>query len=131
MNRAAQGHADHGHGHDQGHGQGLPHASLRAYLVGFLLSAVLTAVPFYLVMTGVLGSKTATTIIIMLFATVQVFVHMICFLHMTPKVEGGWSLTALGFTVTLVAIALIGSVWVMYHLNANMALTDPMQMQTP
>jgi cytochrome o ubiquinol oxidase operon protein cyoD len=39
---------------------------------------------------------------------------------MGPKVEGGWSLMALIFTLIILAIALVGSLWVMYHLNANM-----------
>ena len=98
----------------------MPHATPRAYVIGFLLSVVLTAIPFWLVMKGVIDSSFATVIVVMIFATAQIFVHMICFLHMTPRVEGGWSLTALGFTVTLVFVALIGSVWVMYHLNTNM-----------
>jgi cytochrome o ubiquinol oxidase operon protein cyoD len=97
-----------------------PHATLHGYVIGFVLSVILTAIPFWLVMTGALGSGRTTVIVIMAFATVQIFVHMICFLHMTPRVEGGWSLTALGFTVTLVVITLVGSVWVMYHLNTNM-----------
>ena len=37
-----------------------------------------------------------------------------------PKSESGWSLMALIFTLILVAIGLTGSLWVMYHLNANM-----------
>lgn len=97
-----------------------PHGSLRAYLVGFLLSVFLTAIPFWLVMSKTIGSPTVTVIVIMIFATAQILVHMTCFLHMTPRVEGGWSLTALGFTVTLVVVTLVGSVWVMYHLNTNM-----------
>ena len=105
-----------------------PHASLRAYVIGFILSVILTAIPFWLVMNEVISNPQTTVIVIMTFAVLQIFVHMICFLHMTPKVEGGWSLTALGFTVTLVVITLIGSVWVMYHLNTNMMTeSDPIQ----
>jgi cytochrome o ubiquinol oxidase operon protein cyoD len=55
---------------------------------------------------------------------------MIFFLHMDAKSEGGWSLMALLFTLILVVIALTGSLWVMYHLNANMmpAMHDTSQM---
>ena len=53
-------------------------------------------------------------------AGVQIIVHMIYFLHMSPKAENGWSMMALIFTIILVVIALSGSLWVMYHLNANM-----------
>ena len=108
------GHQDHAHGDSHGHG------TLRSYLIGFGLSVMLTAIPFWLVMTGMLESKTATALAIMAFAVMQIFVHMIYFLHMNARSEGGWTLMALIFTLVLVVIALTGSLWVMYHLNANM-----------
>jgi cytochrome o ubiquinol oxidase operon protein cyoD len=93
---------------------------MRGYLTGFALSVLLTAIPFWLVMTVAPGNKQVTAIIIMAFAIAQIVVHMIFFLHMDAKSEGGWSLMALIFTLILVVIALTGSLWVMYHLNANM-----------
>jgi cytochrome o ubiquinol oxidase operon protein cyoD len=96
------------------------HPSRRAYLHGFGLSVVLTAIPFWLVMTGALGSKQATAMAIASLAIVQIVVHMVYFLHMDARVEGGWSLLALIFTLILVVITLSGSLWVMYHLNVNM-----------
>ena len=113
--------ADHG-GHDHGAepGEAGFHVSLRGYLTGFGLSVLLTAIPFYLVMTGVIQDKLATGLLVMGLAGVQIIVHMIYFLHMSPKAENGWSMMALIFTIILVVIALSGSLWVMYHLNANM-----------
>jgi cytochrome o ubiquinol oxidase operon protein cyoD len=120
---SADAHAAHAAGH-QTASDGHSHGSLRSYLTGFGLSVVLTAVPFWLVMTGALGSKEATVLAIMAFALVQIVVHMVFFLHMNAKSEGGWTMMALIFTLILVVIALSGSLWVMYHLNANMM---PMQ----
>ena len=94
-----------------------------------LLSVVLTAVPFWLVMSGAIDNKTATTIIVMIFAVVQILVHMIFFLHMDARSEGGWSLMALGFTLVVLFIALTGSLWVMYHLNTNMMPMSPGDMR--
>jgi len=51
---------------------------------------------------------------------VQMVVHMVYFLHMTPSAEGGWNMMAMIFTLIIVLITLIGSMWVMYHLNTNM-----------
>lgn len=121
MAQHAEPHAD-AHGshaahaaHDEGH-----HGSRRDYLIGFGLSVVLTAIPFWLVMSKVLGNPEVTAIAIMALAAVQIVVHMIYFLHMTGRSEGGWSMMALLFTVIIVAICLSGSLWVMYHLNTNM-----------
>jgi cytochrome o ubiquinol oxidase operon protein cyoD len=103
------------------HGHDAPaHGTRRSYLTGFALSVVLTAIPFWLVMTGALGNNQVTALVIMGFAFVQVIVHMIFFLHLDTRSEGGWNMLALIFTLVLVAIVLIGSLWVMYHMNLNM-----------
>jgi cytochrome o ubiquinol oxidase subunit IV len=110
----------------EGHGGAhIPHASLRDYLVGFGLSVVLTAIPFWLVMSGVLPSKAATGFVIMAFAVAQIVVHMIYFLHMNAKSDEGWTMVALVFTLILVVITLAGSLWVMHHLNVNMMPGQP------
>jgi len=111
----------HDHAHDDhGHGSDAPHSTLSGYLTGFVLSVILTAIPFWLVMGKVFDKQTTTILVILAFGIVQIFVHMIYFLHMNTKVEGGWSLTALAFTLILVVITLSGSIWVMFHLNHNM-----------
>lgn len=119
-------HADgDGQGHEQGHGhenngESASHGSLRSYLTGFLLSVVLTAVPFYLVMAKVFTKSGTTGLVVLAIAAVQIVVHMVYFLHMNTKAEGGWSMLALVFTTMLVIIMLSGSIWVMYHLDHNM-----------
>ena len=95
------------------------HGSLRDYVIGFVLSVILTAIPFWLVMARPL-SDMMTGIAIMGLAGAQMIVHMIFFLHMNARQEGGWTLTALLFTIIIVVIMLSGSMWVMYHLNTNM-----------
>lgn len=115
--------------HDLHHESAAPHVSLREYATGFVASVVLTAIPFWLVMSGALGDRTLTALVIALFAAAQVVVHMICFLHMNAKAEGGWNLLALIFTVIVVVIALTGSLWVMYHLNHNMMPTSAHEMR--
>ncbi len=120
-------HADGGHAHH--HADGHAHGSLRGYLIGFGLSVILTAIPFWLVMDGVLESKQLTAFIVMAFAMVQIVVHIIFFLHMTSSAEEGWTLMSLIFTLIIIVIALAGSLWVMHHLNTNtMPLHDMRQM---
>ena len=108
-------HDDHGHGHDEH-----SHGSVKSYVTGFILSVILTAIPFWLVMADVMSDKTTLVLVIMGLGVVQIFVHMIYFLHMNGKSEGGWTLMALLFTVILVLITLVGSLWVLYHLTTNM-----------
>jgi cytochrome o ubiquinol oxidase operon protein cyoD len=101
-------------------GAGAVHFTLRGYATGFVAALVLTAIPFGLVMGKTFSSSSITAAVILAFAAVQIVVHMVYFLHMSPKSEGGWNLLALLFTIMLVVIALSGSLWVMYHLNHNM-----------
>jgi cytochrome o ubiquinol oxidase subunit IV len=111
-------HDGHGHGHeDDDHGL---HISAKGYLTGFVLAVILTAIPFWLVMGKVFESSSTTAFVILGFAAVQIVVHMIYFLHLNARSEGGWNMLALIFTIVLVVITLSGSLWVMFHLNHNM-----------
>lgn len=102
------------------HDDGASHGTLKSYLTGFVLAVILTAIPFWLVMGKAFSTSSTTALVVMAFAVVQIVVHMIYFLHMNTRSEGGWSMLALIFTVVLVVITLAGSIWVMYHLNTNM-----------
>ncbi len=105
------------------------HGSMRDYVIGFVLSVILTVIPFWLVMGEVIDSKVWTVALIMGFGAVQIVVHMVYFLHMNRKSEGGWIIMSLLFTGIIILIALVGSLWVMHHLDANMMPTSPEQMR--
>ena len=124
-NHPAHDSHDHGHGHDDN----APHSTFKGYMTGFILSIILTAIPFYLVMGKVFDKSSTTALVILAFAAVQIVVHMIYFLHMNAKSENGWSILALIFTLVLVVILLAGSLWVMFHLNTNMMPMAPHDMR--
>lgn len=104
--------------HSRGGTEG--HGSRRGYLIGFAMSVVLTAVPFWLVMTGVLRDGQITAIIVVVLALAQIMVHTFAFLHVNTRAEGGWMLMAYAFAAVMVLITIGGSLWIMYHLNTNM-----------
>ena len=110
----------HAHPNPDVHGDGHDHGTRRTYLIGFALSVILTAIPFWLVMGDVIADRTIATLVIMAFGVVQILVHMIYFLHMNTRSEGGWTMMAAIFTIIVIVIALSGSLWVMFHLNTNM-----------
>ena len=83
-------------------------------------------------MGGVFESKLLTAFFVMGLAAIQIVVHMVFFLHMNARSEGGWTLMALIFTLVIVGIALAGSLWVMHHLNVNMMpMTHEMMKNMP
>jgi cytochrome o ubiquinol oxidase operon protein cyoD len=120
--RSQAHHIGRGSGEHGGHGS---QGTFGGYVTGFALSLVLTAIPFWLVMGDVFADRLTTSILVMAFAAVQIVVHMIYFLHMNTKSEGGWTFLALAFTLTLVVITLSGSIWVMYHMDQNMMPMSP------
>ena len=118
-------HAHDAHGHDDHHHDAGPHSTFSGYMIGFVLSIILTAIPFWLVMSKVIADRNTAVLVLGGFAVVQILVHMVCFLHMNGKVEGGWTLLSTIFTVVFVAIAITGTLWVMFHMNANMMPEHP------
>ncbi len=113
------GHDDHAHDHHD-HGEGHEPSTFKGYMTGFVLAVVLTAIPFWLVMGRVIEDPGTTALVVLGFGAVQIVVHMVYFLHMNTRSEGGWNMLALIFTLVLVVITLAGSLWVMFHLNHNM-----------
>jgi cytochrome o ubiquinol oxidase operon protein cyoD len=117
-------HDGHDHAHDDtGHG------TLRDYVIGFVASVVLTLIPFWLVMANPIGNATVTALLVMEFGVLQILVHMFYFLHMNTRSQHGWVMMSAIFTIVLVLITLIGSMWVMYHLNTHMMPMNMEQMQ--
>ncbi|BFI97001.1 MAG: cytochrome o ubiquinol oxidase subunit IV [Rhodanobacter sp.] len=120
----------HSHSHDHaahGHGEQPSHGSLRSYLTGFVLASILTVIPFWLVMGHVFQSHWLTITLVLLLAVVQILVHVIYFLHLDTRSEGGWNMLSFVFTIVLVVIVLGASIWVMYNENSLMM---PMSQQS-
>lgn len=98
---------------------GASHGSVKTYMTGFILSIILTVIPFWMVMNGS-ASHVALIGTVLVTAVVQILVHLVCFLHMNSKSDEGWNLTAFVFTILIIAIVVIGSIWIMWNLNYNM-----------
>ena len=106
--------------HGDAHHMQADHGTAQSYVTGFVLAVILTAIPFWLVLGKVFSNSGTTAMVVLGLAALQIVVHMVYFLHMNTKSEGGWTVLALIFTTMLVVIMLSGSIWVMYHLNSNM-----------
>jgi cytochrome o ubiquinol oxidase operon protein cyoD len=95
--------------------RGSPRSSLLAYL----LSLVLTAVPFVLVMTGAAGPWAVVVIVaVTAFALAQIVVHLVLFLHLGRGKRETFKLAIFLYTLIILAILVGASVWIMFHLDA-------------
>ena len=108
----AQSHLSHGHG-DEAHG------SVSGYVAGFILSVVLTAASFGLVLGRMLPPH-ALLVSVAALAFVQIVVHLIYFLHMNGKSSQRWNVLAFSYTVLTAVILIVGTLWIMHNVSMNM-----------
>jgi cytochrome o ubiquinol oxidase subunit IV len=94
--------------------------SLGSYATGFILSIVLTAIPFALVMHETL-SRPSTVFAIFSAAIVQIMVHLYYFLHMDASSRARWNVLALLFAVLIMILIIGGTIWIMYNLNYRLS----------
>jgi cytochrome o ubiquinol oxidase operon protein cyoD len=108
---------------------GEPHDSLMsetlAYVVGLALALILTGVSFWVASTSAIwGPGVAVGLVVL--AIAQMGVHLVFFLHITTGPDNTNNVLALAFGVLIVFLVMIGTIWIMYHLAANMGPTPEM-----
>jgi len=101
---------------------GARQGSLKSYVTGFILSIVLTIVPFALVMTGAL---THSYVLFGLFAAaaVQIALHLHYFLHLDASSAMRWNVLALVFALLIMILFIGGTIWIMSHLKYRMMMS--------
>lgn len=98
------------------------HGSLREYVVGFVLSVLLTFASFGAVMSGVVPRGMGLTAIVVL-CVAQLVVQLVYFLHIGAKRAERQNTGIFLCTAALIAIIVAGSLWVMHNANSNMMPT--------
>ena len=102
---------------------------LLTYLVGLGLATLITAVAFFISGTWLVWRPSIPVALIVL-AIAQMGVHIVFFLHITTRPDSINNVMALVFGVFIVFVLIVGSVWIMTHLNHNMIPMERiMQMQ--
>lgn len=100
------------------------------YLTGLVLAAVLTATSFWVASTHALWGP-GIPIGLCVLAIAQMGIHLVFFLHITTAPDNTNNVLALAFGVLIVFLVVVGSVWIMANLNANMMPMDQlMNMQS-
>ena len=106
-------------GHDNHSDAHAGHGGVKSYLIGFVMAVVLTVIPFAIVMNHTF-SRGVTVAIISIMAAVQMLVHIVYFLHMDRSPEQRSNVQVGLFSVLIICIVVIGSLWVMHNMNINM-----------
>jgi cytochrome o ubiquinol oxidase operon protein cyoD len=95
------------------------HGTLAAYIIGFILSLVFTAIPYYLVVTKTITGNTLLATILT-FAVLQMAVQIFFFLHLGRGPKPLYNVAFFVSTVGIILVVVLGSIFIMDHLSYNM-----------
>jgi cytochrome o ubiquinol oxidase subunit IV len=102
---------------------------LLGYLLGLGLATLITVVAFFISGTTLVWGP-SIPIALFVLAIGQMGVHLVFFLHITTGPDNENNVLALAFGVLIVLLLVVGSLWIMSHLNHNMMPMERlMQMQ--
>jgi cytochrome o ubiquinol oxidase operon protein cyoD len=95
------------------------HRTMTSYVVGFILSLVFTAIPYYLVVNKTVTGNTLLATILT-FAVLQMAVQIFFFLHLGRGPKPLYNVVFFASTVGIIMVVVLGSIFIMDHLNYNM-----------
>jgi len=95
------------------------HGTFITYAVGYTLSLVLTGTAFLVVATKAFDARGLILAIVSL-AVAQLFVQLLFFLHLGRETKPRWKLIVFMFMLMVLAILVVGSLWIMQNLNYRM-----------
>jgi cytochrome o ubiquinol oxidase subunit IV len=94
--------------------------SVRNYCIGLFLAILLTVASFWVASGTALLYGPGVLMGLAALAIAQMGVHLVFFLHITTGPDNTNNSLALAFGGLIVGLVIAGSVWIMFHLNANM-----------
>jgi cytochrome o ubiquinol oxidase operon protein cyoD len=100
-------------------------SGVRTYVIGLALATLLTIASFGVGATHFIWAP-AVPVALVVFAIAQMGIHLVFFLHVTTGPDNTNNVVALAFGVMVVVLVVIGSIWIMGHLNHNMMTPEQM-----
>jgi len=99
--------------------QELGHATFKSYMTGFFLAGVLSLVAYFLVEKQLFIGKTLILTVSGL-GLLQAWVVLLFFINMHKEPKPRWNSMIFLFMVMVTVMLVLGSLWIMYHLNYNL-----------
>lgn len=109
MSQHTNAHDAHGDSHES-------HGSLKSYIIGFVLSIILTIIPLVAVLQHLVKGSAATVLLIAT-AILQFVVQLFFFMHLKEEKSPRWNMMVLILGIVIVVTIVLGSLWIM---NVNM-----------
>lgn len=102
------------------HSQKPEHGTYRSYVIGFVLSLVLTLVPYFLVVNKVISGSTLLMAILAI-AVLQMFVQIFFFLHLGRGPKPFYNIVFFIATAGVIIVVVGASIFIMNNLYRNMS----------
>lgn len=93
----------------------------RSYVIGFLLSIIITITAFYIAVCKIFSAANSY-IMIYILAIIQLYVQLVFFLHLSDHSKTYWNIVSFVFTLVIIIILVSGTLWITYNLYTNMML---------
>jgi cytochrome o ubiquinol oxidase operon protein cyoD len=93
------------------------------YVIGFLWATILTVGAYLLTVYGAQTDKTAAVIVILVLAALQTAAHAYFFLHLGEEGKPRWKSFSFAYTIAMVLVIIVGSLWVVQNMNYNMGMS--------
>ena len=93
------------------------------YIVGYSLSLTLSLIAYELVVSETLLQFSTLTIVLLILAAVQMIIQVLLFLHVGSEQKPRWQSYSYIFTLLMVLVIVIGSIWIMRNLDYNMRMS--------
>jgi cytochrome o ubiquinol oxidase subunit IV len=96
--------------------------ALLSRIAGYVLSLILTILAYFIITEPqYLGwSNGAVVTAIFVFAFLQAFVQLFCFIHVWSEEKTWWNLSVFMSQVSIIFVIILFSIWIINHLNYNM-----------
>jgi cytochrome o ubiquinol oxidase subunit IV len=99
--------------------------TVKNYIIGFVGSIILTLLAYGLTVTGGLGRGIVLLVLLGILALSQMVVQLMFFLHLPEEVKPRYKMLSFGAMASILIIVVVGSLWIMNHLNYNMMHMSP------
>ena len=96
---------------------------IKWYAAGFVLSLLLTLAAYFAVVEDLFNKDTLVVVVVGL-AILQTFVQLLCFLKIGRENKPHWNTLIFLFAVSVVLMLVLGSMWIMYHLDYRLMSMD-------
>ena len=101
----------------------LKHKTIQSYVIGFILSLIFTAIPYYLVVNQYLMGR-QLLLAILGFGVLQMLVQIIFFLHLGRGPKPFYNVVFFIATVGIIMVVVAGSIVIINNLHYNMMPSD-------